>query len=550
MKIRLIIWILCGLVSPSALDARLPEVSPTRRISLFTDREVYIPGEMISFSAQLNHTDTSCISKVLYIEFISPDGTAFIQAKYPVTGFLSSGSLQIPADLISGNYYLKAYTRFDRNFGPSAYAYVPVMVVNPYSRKVLEGNIRPASTDTPVAEENGIRIIQDKKEYNTRDSIVMKFIPGAGAGMMSEVCLTVVLEAAFPSRPGIDRNRSGAGSPGNFNYEESGIALTGRVVFPGVSSGIASKRVNLSIPDEKDFVAVNTDSSGRFAFMLPFLDGSRDLFLSTAKTGTRKTEILVDNDFDHDSPELPALVFEPSEAEEELALLFTKNLELRDRFFTTRKDSAGTSATTRNSFYGTPSYVLNIGDYIELPNLEEYFNELSLPAHVRKAGDRKIFRFYSIQADMVIHDPLVLIDWIAIDDEEKIMAISSAKIDRIEFVDAPYVKGDLTYGGIISVISKSGDFGGIDLPSSGIFLNYGFFHESTRSVAPPIENEGTHFPDLRNTLAWEPVIHCKAGVPVKYSFTAGDTKGNYIVLIRGTDSEGKVIHGVSSFLIK
>ena len=76
---------------------------------------------------------------------------------------------------------------------------------------------------------------------------------------------------------------------------------------------------------------------------------------------------------------------------------------------------------------------------------------------------------------MAIYDPLVMIDWVAVSDNESILGTPTQSISRIELVNAPYIKGDMIYGGIISIISKKGDFAGIDLPRNGIFINYKFY---------------------------------------------------------------------------
>ena len=47
-----------------------------------------------------------------------------------------------------------------------------------------------------------------------------------------------------------------------------------------------------------------------------------------------------------------------------------------------------------------------------------------------------------------------MIDGVAIFDVESALAVSPRYIDRMEIVDAPYIKGNVTFGGIINLISK------------------------------------------------------------------------------------------------
>jgi hypothetical protein len=148
---------------------------------------------------------------------------------------------------------------------------------------------------------------------------------------------------------------------------------------------------------------------------------------------------------------------------------------------------------------------------------------------------------------MAVRDPLVLIDWVAVDNPALVLAASPNAIERVEFINVPYVKGDITYGGVISIISKRGDFAGIDLPSSGIFLNY---HFRADSCACSIQDAvSTSFPDTRNTLYWEPDLHVEQDLPVTFSFLAPETPGQYVIDVSGFDVTGKYITSSHAFQV-
>ena len=78
-------------------------------------------------------------SKILYIELILADGSALVSQKHSISNKQCQGVLEIPQDLLSGTYYLKAYTKYMRNFGTASFAYLPLKIVNPYSREFLSG---------------------------------------------------------------------------------------------------------------------------------------------------------------------------------------------------------------------------------------------------------------------------------------------------------------------------------------------------------------------------------------------------------------------------
>lgn len=189
-------------------------------------------------------------------------------------------------------------------------------------------------------------------------------------------------------------------------------------------------------------------------------------------------------------------------------------------------------------FYGIPTAVLKIDDYVPLPTIEDYFNELPFSVKIRKKHGLKYFKVQGPQPELEIFDPLVLIDWVAIHDVDKILSVNPQRFSRIEIVNKPYAKGSFVYGGIISFISKNNDFGGIDLPGSGLFFNYQFFSSSDHHLLDSPQ-ENFHVPDARNTLFWQPYASFDENHSLGISFTTGDTPGIFVALIRSIDAQDR-----------
>jgi len=141
----------------------------------------------------------------------------------------------------------------------------------------------------------------------------------------------------------------------------------------------------------------------------------------------------------------------------------------------------------------------------------------------------------------------LLVDWVAVSDIEKILAMSPKAIERIELVNSPYVKGNITYGGIISFVSKKNDFAGIDLPKSGTFVNYNFLDECNEII--PLGTLPSNIPDSRNTFYWNPDVQTNADGASSVSFPAPDAPGKYRILLRGISKTGKVIYTEETFTV-
>ncbi len=80
-------------------------------------------------------------------------------------------------------------------------------------------------------------------------------------------------------------------------------------------------RVNLSVIGRgRDFMAVQTDTSGRFFFSLPDYTGFRDLFLCAKNTDTSDPKILIDNDYCTIPVHIPSKIFTLTPQEREASL--------------------------------------------------------------------------------------------------------------------------------------------------------------------------------------------------------------------------------------
>lgn len=104
------------------------------RITITTDRILYLSGESIWFSASYSiPQDTSLIlSKVLYVELFDDGGQVVESQKIGIDKGLAIGQLLIPVHANTGHYILRAYTRYQENFPSWQMTSVILSVVNPF----------------------------------------------------------------------------------------------------------------------------------------------------------------------------------------------------------------------------------------------------------------------------------------------------------------------------------------------------------------------------------------------------------------------------------
>jgi len=118
-------------------------------IYIHTDKQYYLAGEHIKLKAYCLEKLTSKpteLSKVAYVEVLDNENTPQLQAKIELINGTGYGEIYIPTSLNSGNFVIRAYTRWMRNYGPDTYFYSTLTIINPFKRlglnplPVLEGN--------------------------------------------------------------------------------------------------------------------------------------------------------------------------------------------------------------------------------------------------------------------------------------------------------------------------------------------------------------------------------------------------------------------------
>jgi hypothetical protein len=517
----------------------------TERVALFADRSLFIAGEELRFYAKVIGSDNSgpeTKSQILYCELISPDGIKISGSKYLIKQSTAEGCIAIPKEQVSGMYYLRAYTKVMRNLGPGAYDYIQIKIVNPDRNEILVVENSVKSTllkmvkDSIAGPKNMLSVDVNKQLFSPNETVTISLKSSDNHTLeIKDLCLSIVPERT-ESIPLVSQQTKLQRQKGELYFtEDKGLSLTGKLTASG-GVPLQGKVISLSIIGEgRDFMAARTDTSGRFFFALPDYAGKRDLFLSAEKSNLPDVKIWVDNDFCAIPVHLGSPVFSLSDAERKVAENMALNQQIDSHFNTDTVTETIPSGITDRPFYGEPTSILTLDQFVQLPTLEEYFNELPGQVKVRKRSGEKYFKVIGAY-DLSFYDPLVLVDWVAVDELSRILAIAPRNISRIEIVNQLYVKGGQTYGGIISIISKKGDFAGIDLPSTGIFINFRFL---TQNLCRPIpEMVPADSPDIRNTILWKPGISLKDNGTSSFSFSAPYTPGKYSIILEGLSPEG------------
>ncbi len=527
---------------------------PDEKVTIFTDRNLYISGEKINFSAILysDKTPYNEQSKVLYVDLIAADQQKILQKKYLLENDRVDGQISLPEKTITGEYYLRGYTKFMRNFSHAFFAYVLLKIVNPEKDEIVKEIKKiPIEIDSaqllPVKKSKAILMFSNKQTYHKRDTISVLIRPE-----MEIQDYTFSLSVV----PKFSQSGMNFISPTNhippykpFPKESTGFSVSGKMIQSTTQRPFPFNNIYLSIKENKNLLPAYTDTSGRFNFTLDFLFGEKEIFISSDLINQKKSvKYLIDNDFAKVPKDLSFPKFTLNTQEKELLLKMARNRQISRLYYPHETPKKSDTISNSLAFYGRNFGLINFDDYILLHTLAEYFTEIDLPVKLMKIKNGREFRIRGTQSELFIYKPLLLLDWVEVQDAKRILSISPRKISHIEVIDSAYLRGNFIFGGIINFITQKSDFGGSVLPSSTVRLKYDFL--SSEKSQPNKNAISSTMPDSKNTMFWKSGFKVSVQAKNQFKIIAGDLTGQYLILLRGVNKQGRILQASSNFEIK
>jgi hypothetical protein len=537
------------------------------KIRLFTDRNIYCVNEKIFFTIDyvcIKELDSITWSNVIYVELIKWNGIKLAQLKLKLDKSGSSGCLQIPGDLLSGNYYLRAYTKWMQNYSASDYGYLLVKIVNPFNAETDAGPaINPDLQESVVNRMPQKKIIKDincsmnKSQYQTREKAEVElFVNDNKFASCRDYCVSVAKVGTTDTSFFFIKPESSAilSKIPEFEYlpEIRGITISGKIADQVSNKPKKEVLVSLSEPLNGEYFSVyQTTDKGRFVFSLPDLYGKYDFFIQAETPDTQRLEILIDNGFCNQPVLLPYIAFQLSDDQKQLIREMMINMQLREKFLSFSDTAINLKVIQAGSavFYGNTKKTYNTKNYVELPNLEEFFIEI-IPEAYLKYNKGKPSLINAGKTSLSNYSPLILLDNIPVSNDERLLKLPLNRIERIEAIDKGYIVANMKYDGLISIYSKKKDFAGIDLNKNNMFFTYELFSNENSDLTFDENSYDSRIPDTRNLLYWNPDIRLSPGQKITFSFYTSDDKGDYVVYIFGKNNgDDKQVYGKCFFSV-
>ncbi|HZX59740.1 MAG TPA: hypothetical protein VFE54_13480, partial [Mucilaginibacter sp.] len=128
------------------------------KLFVHINKGFYLTGEILWFKIYCADGSTNKpldLSKVAYLELLDNNHSAVMQTKVALNGGTGSGSLYLPFSLSNGNYQLRAYTSWMKNFDADYFFESQVAIVNPLKTSITEIKQAPPAYDLQFFPEGG-----------------------------------------------------------------------------------------------------------------------------------------------------------------------------------------------------------------------------------------------------------------------------------------------------------------------------------------------------------------------------------------------------------
>jgi hypothetical protein len=546
---------------PSPFDPEMAQKAALIRdeVSGFTDRSLYITGEAIKFSMRVQNfglPEERDWSSILYVDLISASGVRQAQGKFRIRKGMATGELRVPEGLLTGVYYLRAYTRWMRNWGPSSYAYLPVKVINPFISeldKVLPNGAEEHALRSLSMQEDGLGISMGSFSHGRGDSVWLELRQlSEDDSQVVNGCLSVVPAVAKPGALFQLSQSEKQEDLFQLDYlpDLFGINISGRLTGNKEDQALGGSRIHFTIlGDQPGYGVAHADAYGRFILSLPNREGRLELFVQPEQAGDGTLEVRIDQDFDNRVLPLDLPSFSLDQREEQELVLMARKQQLSGIFLEPGTGEQAEKVLPKVAFYGSPDFSLDLDEYVLLPTLEEVFINLVKDITPIVRRNKTELLIASLNPAISMFPPLLMIDQVPIFSMEQFLSISPRKISHIDLINDVFVRGDMRFGGIINLWSKEGNMAGIDLPEHSFFIDYLALTPNT-DVAREGNSATEKLPDTRNTLLWMPDVKLEDQVVRSISLMAPDYPGEYVVIYRGWDEQGRLVSAESRFVVE
>jgi hypothetical protein len=555
---------------------------PDEMVHVTTDRDIYIAGERIYMYAvtyEGNWFMPVAMSSVLYAELYSQENRVISRNKLVLKNGRGTGLIEIPRNMETGIYFLRAYTSFMKNFGVEQFFVMKLKIVNPYYNSTLsqagisdslKTSFSVLSIDSLKVDYRKIKtqseitlsVKTDKKTYNNREEVrvAINASDNNDSPVRSRFVVTAVLaqgdqDEVISSSAGLEVMAAGLMRSYHeivnvrFLPETRGDIITGKLIYEDNKPAAGIEVLQSFTGKAACIESSKTDINGNFYFLTDNENNRGDLILKVLPEG-KKIILITGNEF---SEMFPLPLREPvtlSRSEAELVAREFINLQVEDVFKGAELKKDITGGTDMIPFYGEDYNEYIFSDYARLPNMKEYIFEVILGVIVSKEFKSDKIRITDMNSNDLGPDPLIMIDGVPVSYAPLVLGLDPAKVKLVRVVRSKYFYKKQVYDGILDILTFDEDARSINLPEGT--YRYSFIHpgETKAETGPEFtgtENGRVHV--FKNLLYWNTDVQTDDKGEATVSFFTPDNTGDFKIKCFGFTDDGRAGEGSCSITV-
>lgn len=529
------------------------------KVYLHTDKPYYYQGDQLLFKAYFQYANPDLkreLSKILYVELISGNRDLIIQKKFKIENGQAVGEIFLPDSLKQKEYYLRAYTSWNRNYGPESYFVKALPVLSTYDKILSSEN--PQDLNLPIKS----TFVSEKENYGKREKVSLQVSLKDEDGRPVSANLSVAVRDTYyasilPESVNIENSLKLKEVPKNITTEKFTYPLErewnvyGR--FLNEKAKPAATPFTAYLNNFEGILEMESDKDGTFVMEEMDFYGPVDFaFLALDKKGKAYGTFEL-------TPRLNPPFFVPAH------IIFPKITTTNESIFEGIEEEetlileqvvveSKKEDYTKRAIYGNADHVISGDKLNKNGTISDLLNSLKnqIPGMSVTTTLQIRIRGGATSANLSM-EPLVMIDGAVMPSgpstraADNIAAINPNDIDRIEVVSRmSSMMGDLGRNGIIAVYLKRGGSQMPDLTGNTPGLNSleidGFGYGG--SFVPfdySLEEEHPEI-DQRVTLYWNPYLVTDSDTgQINLEFYTNDSDSPKIVVLEGLTIDGKPV---------
>ena len=554
-----------------------------------TDRDIYITGEQVWLKVyelnSLSHTPWE-ISKVVYLELLDKSNFPVKQLKVKTDGRSGSSVFVLPDNISSGNYVIRAYTNWMKNWPEDLYFHMTISVINPFENIDHFGilsdstvtNLNNRQTNFIFEEGNGeilnektgymkddnlfnFTIVPEKKGYSTREKVKVEILATDREGNPVKTDLAVSVAKSSVVKPAVNFSFNDSNDidylTGRMSKQDYLPELEGHLISGYIRSrtaGESLKNIDLSLALVGKTARCQfgkTDENGQFNFVVKET-GMNEIVIQPLSADLNEYYVELNQPFSNKfSNYKPTSLYIDSSKLMEINNVIV-SMQINNIYESLRHSNPENSILSIPDFYGKPENTIKMTDYIELTSVREVVKEIIPNVYTLKQNGRSDFKLINkFRGQPFENKPLILLDGIPIYDIDKVLNINSKEIERIDVINTRYFFSEYVFDGIVSFVTDKGNLSAIEFDNSIFRQVYEGYQRQNIFYCPDYSTDlmrESRIPDFRNTLYWKPDLQTGMDGKTNVEFFTSDESGDYTIIVEGISSEGK--KGFTSTSIK